>query len=66
MSVISDDSAIREIVKNVLSLNADQVEKYKSGKPQLLGFFVGQVMKETKGRAQPETVNKIVQEELDK
>ena len=66
LSVINDDSSIREIVKNVLASNSGQVEKYKSGKPQLLGFFVGQVMKETKGRAQPEAVNKIVQEELAK
>lgn len=64
LSVISDDSAIRDIVKKVLETNASEVEKYKSGKPQLFGFFVGQVMKETKGRAKPETVNKIIQEEL--
>lgn len=66
LSVISDESDLRAIVVNVLELNKGQVEKYKSGKPQLFGFFVGQVMKETKGRAQPETVNKLVKEELDK
>ena len=64
LSVISEDSAIRDIVQRILETNASEVEKYKSGKPQLFGFFVGQVMKETKGRAKPETVNKIVQEEL--
>ncbi|MEI7474143.1 MAG: Asp-tRNA(Asn)/Glu-tRNA(Gln) amidotransferase subunit GatB [bacterium] len=66
LSVIGDESAIRDIVLKVLAANQGQVEKYKSGKPQLFGFFVGQVMKETKGRAQPETVNKIVKEEIDK
>ena len=66
LSVISDQDSIREIVKNVLSNNAGQVEKYKSGKSQLFGFFVGQVMKETKGRAHPEIVNVLLQEELDK
>jgi len=66
LSVISDESAIREIIIKVLASNEEQVQKYKSGKTQLLGFFIGQVMKETKGKAQPETVNKIVQEELNK
>ncbi|OGI21780.1 MAG: aspartyl/glutamyl-tRNA amidotransferase subunit B [Candidatus Melainabacteria bacterium RIFOXYA12_FULL_32_12] len=66
VSVITDESAIREIIKKVLDNNASEVQKYKSGKPQLFGFFVGQVMKETKGRAQPETVNKIIKEELEK
>jgi len=66
LSVITDESAIREIIKKVLDNNASEVQKYKSGKPQLFGFFVGQVMKETKGRAQPETVNKIIKEELEK
>lgn len=66
LSVIADDSAIRDIVISVLEANAAEVEKYKSGKPQLFGFFVGQVMKQTKGRAQPEIVNKIVREEIDK
>jgi aspartyl-tRNA(Asn)/glutamyl-tRNA(Gln) amidotransferase subunit B len=66
LSVISDESAIKEIVKKILAANEEQVQRYKSGKTQLLGFFVGQVMKETKGKAQPEIVNKLIQEELNK
>jgi aspartyl-tRNA(Asn)/glutamyl-tRNA(Gln) amidotransferase subunit B len=66
LSVISDEGAIKDIVIKVLAANEDAVQKYKSGKTQLLGFFVGQIMKETKGKAQPETVNKLVKEELDK
>lgn len=66
LSVITDEGSIREIVITVLNSNEQQVKKYKSGKPQLFGFFIGQVMKQTKGRAQPEIVNKLVQEELDK
>lgn len=66
LSVISDEDSIRNIVKSVVSNNPEQLAKYKSGKTQLLGFFVGQVMKETKGRALPETVNKLLQEELNK
>lgn len=65
MSVISDEGALKDTIKKILEANKDSVEKYKSGKPQLLGFFVGQVMKETKGRANPETVNMILKEELD-
>ncbi len=65
LSQISDDDTLRDLVKNVLLNNAAEVEKYKSGKPQLFGFFVGQVMKETKGRANPENVNRILKEELD-
>ena len=63
--VISDEDELKNTVKQILEANASEVEKYKSGKPQLFGFFVGQVMKATKGRANPETVNRILKEELD-
>jgi len=65
MSVISDEGALKDTIKKILEVNQGEVEKYKSGKPQLFGFFVGQVMRETKGRANPETVNKLLKEELD-
>ncbi len=65
LSVISDEGALKNIVIKILENNKDSVEKYKSGKLQLFGFFVGQVMKETKGRANPETVNKLLKEALD-
>jgi len=60
---ISDDSAILEIVDRVIAANPEQVKEYKAGKVKLLGFFVGQVMKELKG-ANPGLVNKLVQERL--
>ncbi len=66
LSVISDDSAIRDIVVKVVANNPKEVEKFKAGKKQVLGFFVGQVMKETKGRAKPDVVNKMLIEELDR
>jgi aspartyl-tRNA(Asn)/glutamyl-tRNA(Gln) amidotransferase subunit B len=65
LSAITSEDTVREIIKKVLAENEQQVQKYKSGKTQVLGFFVGQVMKETKGRAQPELVNKIIIEELE-
>ena len=62
LSQISDEGAIREIVQKIVDANPNQVEAYKNGKTNLLGFFVGQVMKETKGRANPKSVNEILRE----
>ena len=64
LSQISDEGAIKEICQKVADANPEQVEKYKNGKVQLLGFFVGQVMKETKGRANPKAVNDLMKEIL--
>ncbi len=61
---ISNEDEIRNIVKTVLSKFPQEVEKYKAGNEKLFGFFVGQVMKETKGKANPALVNKIIKEEL--
>ena len=63
---ISDDGAIEEIIMTVISDNPDQVEAYLGGKDKLFGFFVGQVMKLTEGKANPQTVNKILKEQLKK
>ena len=65
LSVISDEGAIAEIVDKIIANNPTQVEQYRNGRNNLLGFFVGQVMKETKGRANPQSVNKLVKERLD-
>lgn len=65
LSQISDEGALKEIVQKVISSNQEQVNAYKAGKVQLFGFFVGQVMKETKGRANPKTVNDLLKEFLD-
>ena len=61
---ISDDGAIKEMVDAVISANPDKVTEFKAGKTQLLGFFVGQVMKASKGKANPKAVNAILQEIL--
>ena len=60
LSVINDDKAIEEIVSKIIANNPETVEKYKSGNERVFGFFVGQTMKETGGRANPEVVNKII------
>lgn len=64
LNQISDEGALKEIVQKIISSNQEQVAAYKAGKIQLFGFFVGQVMKETKGRANPKTVNDLLKELL--
>ncbi len=64
LSQISDTGAIKEIAQKIIDANPSQVEAYKGGKDKLFGFFVGQVMKETKGRANPQAVNEILKELL--
>ena len=65
LSQISDEGAIKSIVENIINSHPKEVESYKNGKTNLLGFFVGQVMKETKGRANPKTVNELVRQILE-
>ena len=66
LSVISDEGAIKSLVEKVVANNPAQVEAYKNGKTNLMGFFVGQIMKETKGRANPQVINKLLSEALNK
>ncbi|MDX1708347.1 MAG: Asp-tRNA(Asn)/Glu-tRNA(Gln) amidotransferase subunit GatB [Desulfobacterales bacterium] len=63
---ISDANALEDIVSAVLGANPSEVEAYQNGKTKLLGFFVGQVMKETRGKANPKLVNEILKEKLKK
>jgi len=61
---ITDSSAIEAIVDKVIAANPGQVAEYKAGKDKLIGFFVGQVMKETGGKANPGQVNQILKKKL--
>jgi len=61
---ISDTSAIEKIVEDVLAANPKQVEQYKSGKTQVIGFLVGQVMKASKGQANPAMANEMLRAKL--
>ena len=63
---ITDDDAIEKIIDKVIANNPKQVAGYKAGKDKLFGFFIGQVMKETQGKANPQAVNKILKEKLKK
>ena len=60
LSQISDEGAIKEIVQKIVEAHPNEVAAYRGGKNNLLGFFVGQVMKETKVRANPKTVNELL------
>jgi aspartyl-tRNA(Asn)/glutamyl-tRNA(Gln) amidotransferase subunit B len=61
---ISDEGAIEKIIDEVLAANEDKVAEYKAGKEKLFGFFVGQVMKASRGKANPQIVNKILKSKL--
>ncbi len=61
---VTDTGAIKEQIIKILEANPDKIEQYKSGKDKLFGFFVGQVMKESKGKANPQIVNQLLKELL--
>jgi aspartyl-tRNA(Asn)/glutamyl-tRNA(Gln) amidotransferase subunit B len=61
---ITDSSAIEAIVDKVIEANPGQAAEYRAGKEKLIGFFVGQVMKETGGKANPGQVNAILRSKL--
>ena len=66
MVQISDEGQLAEIITGILDENEQSVLDYKDGKERALGFLVGQVMKATKGQANPPMVNKILKQEIDK
>ncbi len=63
---ISDEGAIKEVVLKILEANPQSVSDYKAGKDRALGFLVGQAMKETKGKANPQMLNQMFKDELNK
>lgn len=62
---INDAGALEAVIKKVIEANPGQAADYRKGKEKLLGFFVGQVMRETKGQANPELVNQLVKRALE-
>lgn len=63
---ISDEGALRDLMGPILEANKQSMIDYKNGKDRALGFLVGQIMKASKGKANPKIVNKIILEEVDK
>lgn len=63
---VSDEGAIKEVVDRIISANPQSIIDYKAGKDRALGFLVGQCMKEMKGKGNPQILNKLILEELNK
>lgn len=66
LEVVNDEGALVAVVQKILQNNPQSVADYKSGKEKAFGFLVGQAMKETRGKASPQVINKILKQELDK
>jgi len=64
LTQITDSSAIESVVDKVIADNPEQVAEYRSGKDKLMGYFVGKVMQETRGQANPGQVNRILKDKL--
>ena len=63
---MSDEGDLLRIVQEIVAANPDQVKQFKEGKTKVMGFFVGQLMQKTKGRANPKMANKLFADELNK
>ena len=61
---ITDSGAIETLIDEVIAANPEQVEQFRAGKEKVLGFFVGQVMKESRGKANPGQVNALLRDKL--
>ncbi|MBT4077707.1 MAG: Asp-tRNA(Asn)/Glu-tRNA(Gln) amidotransferase GatCAB subunit B, partial [Gammaproteobacteria bacterium] len=61
---ITDSGAIEKLIDDVIAENPGQVEQFRAGKEKVLGFFVGQIMKQSKGKANPGQVNQLLREKL--
>ncbi|HSG06127.1 MAG TPA: Asp-tRNA(Asn)/Glu-tRNA(Gln) amidotransferase GatCAB subunit B, partial [Nitrospiria bacterium] len=65
LTQVTDEGAINEMIREVIAAHPGEAENYRKGKVQLLGFFVGQVMKKSKGKANPAKVNEHLRRALD-
>jgi aspartyl-tRNA(Asn)/glutamyl-tRNA(Gln) amidotransferase subunit B len=66
LGVVSDDAALRGIISEVIEANPEQVSTYQGGKTTIIGWFVGQVMKKSRGKADPQLTRSILEELLSK
>ena len=66
LSQISDTGEIEAVVKQVIDASPEQVSQFKGGKDKVFGYFVGQVMKATRGKGNPQLVNEILRRELER
>jgi aspartyl-tRNA(Asn)/glutamyl-tRNA(Gln) amidotransferase subunit B len=66
LAQISDAGAIEQVVQEVIAANPKEVDAYRGGKTKLMGFFVGEVMKATRGQANPKAVNELLKKMLER
>ncbi len=64
LAQVNDDGAILKLIDEVLNENSSKVDEYRAGKVKLFGFFVGQIMKRSRGSANPKKVNELLREKL--
>jgi aspartyl-tRNA(Asn)/glutamyl-tRNA(Gln) amidotransferase subunit B len=64
LAQVSDEASLGAVIDRVLASNPKQLAEYRSGKTKVLGFLVGQVMKETKGQANPQVTNELLLKKL--
>ena len=62
---VTDQSTIEKLIEQIISNFPEQAAEYRNGKDKLFGFFVGQIMKESKGKANPDLVNQLLKQKLD-
>ena len=62
---VSDEQELLKMIDGLIQEHATQVEEYRGGKTKVLGFFVGQLMKQTQGKANPGVANKLIKSRLD-
>ena len=62
---ITDEKELGRIAENLLASNPQQVKQYRDGITKVIGFFVGQMMKQTQGKGDPSLINKLLKEKLD-
>ncbi len=65
MVQITDESTLVQVIDEIIAANPNQLEQYRSGKDKLFGYFVGQVMKATQGKANPQLINELLKKKLD-
>ena len=65
MVQITDEGALAQVIDEIIAANPNQLEQYRSGKDKLFGYFVGQVMKATQGKANPQLINELLKKKLD-
>jgi aspartyl-tRNA(Asn)/glutamyl-tRNA(Gln) amidotransferase subunit B len=65
LAQLSDSGELADLVKSVIESNPKEVERYRAGRKKLFGFFVGEIMSATKGKADPKEVSRLLRESLD-